>query len=388
MKLKQQPEDFTVEEIPSLTVTLEKNAHTVFLLEKKELDTFEAIRLLSRRFQIPLFEIGYAGLKDKHALARQYVSIPSHFQVQAFKKDNMGLVFVGYVEKKIKVGDLLGNRFSITVRDIQAHEWDDIKKRAETIPWYGVPNYFDAQRFGSVFGQEFIAKFLIQQNYEAAVKQYLTAYLKSESRQIKNEKRAILAQWHALEKVTVRTKQLAFVLCEYQMTKDWCAAYKKISGHLREIHVNAYQSFLWNECVKEILRIIVDKKRLYPVEYPVGSLSFYNELQEDERQKIPDMFPTIGTEMILSSFEKQIVMKVLTKEQVKIDDFENVTATGNFFKPRRRPVVVIPEQFTISTHSKDELNDKPGNPRYKVNISFTLPKGCYATIVTKRIFNH
>ena len=69
MKLKQQPADFIVEEIPDFEVTSEKDEHTVFLLEKQEVDTFDAIRQIAKKLRISLFEIGYAGLKDKHALA-------------------------------------------------------------------------------------------------------------------------------------------------------------------------------------------------------------------------------------------------------------------------------------------------------------------------------
>ncbi len=122
MKLKQLPTDFVVEEIPDYTVSPQKDQHTIFLLQKQEVDTFEAIRRIAQRLHISLFEIGYAGLKDKHALARQYVSIPTKYNVQNLKLDSIELTAVGYSQKKIKIGDLTGNQFIITARDIQEHE--------------------------------------------------------------------------------------------------------------------------------------------------------------------------------------------------------------------------------------------------------------------------
>ena len=119
MKLKQQPADFIVEEIPDFTISSEKDEHTIFLLQKQEIDTFDAIRQIAKRLRISLFEIGYAGLKDKHALARQYISIPTHYNVQELKMDSLTLTFVGYYRKKIKIGDLAGNRFTIIVRDVR-----------------------------------------------------------------------------------------------------------------------------------------------------------------------------------------------------------------------------------------------------------------------------
>src|SRR4030042_5106075 len=189
MKLKQLPSDFIVEELPSLVFSQEKQAKQIFLLEKQEIDTFGAIRLLSRKTGVPLREIGYAGLKDKHAIARQYVSFPAHCDVQEIKTRELHLRCIGYYPKKIKIGDLKGNRFQITVRDLSMNEMESIRERTPYLPLYGVPNYFDSQRFGSVFDNTFIVKYIMKKEYEHAVKLFLTRYLKSEPKQIKDEKR-------------------------------------------------------------------------------------------------------------------------------------------------------------------------------------------------------
>lgn len=260
MKLKQLPSDFTVEELSSVLMSSEKDEHAVFLLEKQEVDTFDAIRRIAQRLRISLFKIGYAGLKDKHALARQYISIPTKYNVQGLKMDSMVLTLVGYSRKKIKIGDLAGNRFTIVVRDIEERELADISQRADAIPGSGVPNYFDSQRFGSVIDSTFIGKEVVIKNYEQAVKQYLTSYQKSEPKKIKDEKRRILSQWNNLTNVRVFTKPFAVVITEYVKTKEWRVTYRKIPAHLREMYVNAYQSYLWNECVKEILKHSIEKK--------------------------------------------------------------------------------------------------------------------------------
>ena len=229
MKLKQQPTDFIVEEIPNIVISSEKDEHSVFLLEKQEVDTFDAIRQIAKKLRISLFEIGYAGLKDKHALARQYISIPTHYNVQGLNVDSLTLTFVGYHRKKIKIGDLAGNRFTIIVRDVRTDELADITQRASTIPVSGVPNYFDSQRFGSVIDNEFIGKLIILKKYDHAVKRYLTAYQKSEPKKIKDEKRKILSSWNDLSKLRIYNKTFAVVVKEYLNTSDWCAAYQKDS---------------------------------------------------------------------------------------------------------------------------------------------------------------
>jgi tRNA pseudouridine13 synthase len=388
MKLKQQPSDFIVEELSSVPVSTEKDEHAVFLLEKQEIDTFDAVRRIAQRLRISLFEIGYAGLKDKHALARQFISIPTKYNVQGLKMDSIVLTLVGYSRKKIKIGDLEGNRFTIIVRDIEEKELADIAQRSRTIPTSGVPNYFDSQRFGSVIDTTFIGKEVVVKNYEQAVKQYLTSYQKSESKKIKDEKRKILSQWHNLAKVRVFTRAFAEVIKEYSRTKNWQAAYRKIPAHLREMYVNAYQSFLWNECVKEILKHSVEKKKLYTVEYAIGSLLLYTDLSEQEMKTIPKTFLTISETAMFPEGEQRIVDRILAKEGLTLADFKIEAETGNFFKTRARQVLLLPDEFMISEPARDELNSKGNAERYKMQVSFSMPKGSYATIITKRLFGH
>jgi len=388
MKLKQLPADFIVDEIPDYPLSSEKDEHTIFLLQKQEVDTFDAIRQIAYRLHISLFEIGYAGLKDKHALARQYISIPTKYNVQGLKFDSVVLTFVGYSRKKMKIGDLIGNRFTIIARDIQENELADVSLNAEAITSSGVPNYFDSQRFGSVIDKVFIGKEVVLMKYDRAVKQYLTAYQKSESKKIKDEKRRILSQWDDLASVRVFNKAFSVVIKEYLKTKDWRAAYRKIPAHLREMYVNAYQSFLWNECVKEMLKNSVETKKVYLVEYAAGSLLFYTTLSEQEYKKVPQTFQTISDQMQVADYEKQVIDHVLAKEGLRVADFRIEDETGNFFKTRARQVLLIPEGFTISKPERDELNTRGNTIRYKLQISFSLPKGSYATILTKRLFGH
>ncbi len=388
MKLKQQPGDFVVEELSSVPVSAEKDEHTVFLMQKQEVDTFDAIRRIAQRLRISLFEIGYAGLKDKHALARQLVSIPTHYNVQGLKMDSITLTKLGYTRKKIKIGELEGNRFTILVRDIREEELDGIGQRADTILTSGVPNYFDSQRFGSVTATTFIAKDIVQKKYEHAVKQYLTAYQKSEPKRVKDEKRRILSQWHDLDKVRIVTKSFTIVIKEYLRTHDWCAAYRKIPANLREMYVNAYQSYLWNECIKELLKQTLEKKNMYPVEYAVGSLLFYTDLTQQEKKALHKEFPTISETAVLPEDQKRIVNKVLMREGLTLADFKIEVETGNFFKTRARDVLLLPDAFMISEPGNDELNTKGAVKRYALQVSFCLPKGSYATVITKRLFGH
>lgn len=389
MKLKQIPSDFIVEEITSIEVSKEKKEHAIFTMEKQEMDTFGALHIIAKKLRVSLYEIGYAGLKDKHGLTKQYISIPAKYNAASKEIENIKLEFVGYCNKKIKIGDLEGNRFTITVRNIQKGDTAGIHSRANTISEIGIPNYFDSQRFGSVIHNEFIAKYLIQKNYEQAVKIFLTKYLKSERKKTKDEKRKILANWKNLESINVNSKIFRLVINEYNKTKSWLEAYKKIPPNLREMFVNAYQSYLWNECVKETLKKIVGKERLYTIDYNIGSLIFYKKLIDAEINKIPLTFQTISHSMKFSSeFEEEIIKSLLSKENIDLKDLDIEEETSNFFKTRKRELILKPQGFTISELEIDEINDKGKKNRYKITLSFILHKGSYATLITKRLFGH
>ena len=70
------PEDFQVEEIPAYLPSGE-GEHWYVQLEKRELSTPELVRRVAALAQIEARDIGYAGLKDKHAVTSQWLSLPS-----------------------------------------------------------------------------------------------------------------------------------------------------------------------------------------------------------------------------------------------------------------------------------------------------------------------
>jgi tRNA pseudouridine13 synthase len=386
MKLRQLPEDFRVEEITSLSFSKEEKDYKVYLLEKNGLETFSLVRYLSKQNNIPTAEFGIAGLKDRHAITRQYISLPSKYGLKALREKNFSISFVGYIDRQIRLGDLDGNRFDITVRDVKKGEIEGAYQKAKNIAQAGVPNYFDSQRFGSVINRQFIARLVMKKDYEGAARAYLTQYTRFESRKVKEEKRKIAAAWQNIESIEAKG-HLAAVINEYKKSRSWLDAYLKIPRNIREMIVSAYQSYLWNECIKKILRMAVGQKMLYPIKYNIGSLLFYKSLTDDETRKIPKTFKTISQSISPTPFEKGIIDEVLGKEGVMLEEFDIKKDTGNFFKVHDRDIIIKPSDFKIAEPEIDEINDKGKSNRFKVRLSFTLPKGSYATIVTKRIFN-
>jgi tRNA pseudouridine13 synthase len=382
MKLRQSIEDFKVEEVNEFKV-LDKGSHKLYLLEKRNMETFSLLKYLSKKNRIPANEFGIAGLKDKHAVSKQYFTLAANYDIRTLKEQNFTISFLGFVNKPIEIGDLKGNRFEITVRDITKGEIDGIRQKAETIPLIGVPNYFDSQRFGSVIHKQFIAKSVIRKDYEDAVKLFLTQYTRHEKSKAKEEKRFILQNWSNIKEIKLQNQLFREIADEYKRTDSWLSAYKQIPRRLREMFLLAYQSYLWNECIKEVLRKIVKKENLYPVQYNAGRLLFYKTINEGKMNKIPLIFRTISHDITPTDFEKEIIDKVLSREILTLDKFDVKSETGNFFRAYERKILVKPDDFRISEPMTDELNDN----RFRITLSFSLQKGSYATIITKRIFN-
>lgn len=398
MKLRQQPSDFMVEEIGIIEdrdISDSKGDYRLYVLEKRSMETFSLLAYLSKKNRIPVHEFGIAGLKDRHAITKQYMTLPSRYNLDGAngqtKEQNFSISFRGFVSRKLSIGDLKGNIFRITVRDLRKGELDGPAQKAAAISGMGVPNYFDSQRFGSVIGGGFIAKHVMKKDYEKAAKIFLTEYSKFEGRSSKDEKRRILEHWGEFDSMIggggISNKLFAGMISEYMKTKSWLSAYMKIPANLRELYVSAYQSYLWNECIRETLRKTINSKYLYTIPYNIGSLLFYKRITKEEAGKIPRTFKSLSDQMTPSDFEKPIIDKVLSKEGIKLADFRIKDDTGNFFKSNDRQVIIRPEDFCISKPEKDELNDKGRKGIFKITVSFSLPKGSYATMITKRLFN-
>ena len=150
-KIKAFPEDFEVEEIPAY----EPSGTGDFLylwIEKRDMGAEYFTRQIARRLDIPVGEVGTAGLKDRRAVTRQMVSVPADIEARLAQLDGDGITVlrVGRHSNKLRAGHLHGNRFRILIRDLAPAAYaarfaDPILER---IREYGLPNYYGPQRFG------------------------------------------------------------------------------------------------------------------------------------------------------------------------------------------------------------------------------------------------
>jgi tRNA pseudouridine13 synthase len=96
-------------------------------------------------------DIGYAGLKDKHAMTKQYISIHKQHEeaMESFVHEGIKIVSKTHHNNKIKIGHLKGNRFYINLKKVNPTSAQKIDEALKNISNFGMPNFFGYQRFGN-----------------------------------------------------------------------------------------------------------------------------------------------------------------------------------------------------------------------------------------------
>jgi tRNA pseudouridine13 synthase len=154
-KLKVQPEDFQVTELPAYPA-LGNGDHLFVYFEKRDQSTPEVVTKLSQTLGIKPFEIGVAGRKDRRAVTRQWVSIPpiqgkkldAEKVKEAFVAAGVTVLEAKAHPQKLRTGHLIGNRFELIARGVSADALPKAEAIVERLRASGVPNFFGSQRFG------------------------------------------------------------------------------------------------------------------------------------------------------------------------------------------------------------------------------------------------
>ncbi|MBK7613711.1 MAG: tRNA pseudouridine(13) synthase TruD [Burkholderiales bacterium] len=151
--LKRLNEDFIVTELP-LQLPSGEGEHIWLDIEKNGANTAFVAQHLAEAASVNEWDVGYAGLKDRYAITRQWFSI---YLPSGKTGETPDLTQLAHPEfkvlhqsrhvKKLRPGDLQGNRFRIVLREV-AGDRDAIEANLKAVASHGVPNYFGAQRFG------------------------------------------------------------------------------------------------------------------------------------------------------------------------------------------------------------------------------------------------
>lgn len=146
---KECAEDFVVEEIPAYLP--DGTGDYVFVrIQKRGLSAEQLTSHLARCLKIAHQDIGMAGMKDRQAVTRQWVSLPARCEplLSQFQHDQIQILEAKRHRNKLRTGHLRGNHFSILLRRVHPEALPRARAIAEELLELGFPNYFGEQRFG------------------------------------------------------------------------------------------------------------------------------------------------------------------------------------------------------------------------------------------------
>ncbi|UCF96715.1 MAG: tRNA pseudouridine(13) synthase TruD [Spirochaetaceae bacterium] len=392
MKIKVNAEDFIVREESALHFSEKPRAHVVFRLSKQDWDTFDLIDLLARRLGIPTGDISFGGIKDRYGKTEQLISFKNRRGLKAAigalsPQKNFNLSFLGYLSVPVAAKDILGNHFTITIRDLSAHELERCLANAEIVRQWGIPNYYDEQRFGSArHGKGFMGKEIFRGSRERALRLYFEPS-KFDDRRTRALKSCVLENW------THWNRCLESAFGEYRRILTY------LSGHRQAFHkalslidrrflvlvLNAYQSFLFNQILSRYLLILQAEHDLDIDRhlYSQGHFLFYRELPEHLNDRLlGQLLPVPGWDSRIEDPRiAEITASVLESEAIELRDLKVRQMSGIYVNGVERSAIVVPQNFAVEGVGEDELykNSK------RMTLKFFLTRGGYATLIVKRL---
>ncbi len=376
MIIKKYPEDFYVKEV----LELPKNTGNFawYLMWKRNLSTIRAIKIIRNKLGISKKRISFAGEKDKKAVTEQYISIKNFEGKDFYDFKNVKLKYIGHFDQPVSTDLLKGNEFRIVVREISKEERKNFYENIDLVKKYGMPNYFDEQRFGDIRAiNHLIGKAILKGNLEEAAKILLTYTSEKENPKATEARKWLKENWgkfrEALRKFPKWLDvELAVLNYLVHHPKDYANALRKLHKKLLLLFVHSYQSHIFNKALSEIIKKTSEYRE---IEFSFGKLAFPKKWLNYDLIKDLEL-PIIGFKTNLNEypgFIKEIYEKILKEEGISLEDFKVKKLPELSCSGDKRKAIVKPENLK---YEEDE----------DVILYFFLPKGSYATILIKYLF--
>ncbi|HEV7301400.1 MAG TPA: tRNA pseudouridine(13) synthase TruD [Tepidisphaeraceae bacterium] len=379
--IKTRDEDFFVQEIPLYEASGE-GEHVYCEIQKVGITTFAAIHSIADALGVSSRDIGYAGMKDAHAVTRQTLSIwgTTPEAVMDLKLPGITVQWASRHVNKLRLGHLVGNRFAIKIRDVEPTHVVRAKAIMKVLETRGVPNFFGEQRFGRRGNNDKIGAALIRNdNIE------ILRLLLGDPREGLDDPKTLHAR-AAFEKRDNETAMKFWprnagmerrVLARLMKTHKPSAAVRSIDEKIRRLWVSALQSKLFNDVLAARINSF-DKVELGDLawKHETGSVFRVEDLPAETTRaaafEISPTGPLIGYRMTLpEGHPLEVEQSVFTTLGLAPDAFRQ--PGQHRIKGARRPLRVRPTDTELSAGVDDD--------GAYITVAFTLPAGSFATVV-------
>jgi tRNA pseudouridine13 synthase len=395
-KTKSAPEDFIVEEITKTGHILEKDRRylpeelgvdatgigkgqrfSVFILQKRDWNTASALREVAKKCGRGIKSASFAGSKDRTSISTQLCSMfgatPETLMNVHVKDIKINGAWPS--ESAVALGDLAGNRFTITITDPLETEFiPKIEKELGGI----FPNYYGLQRFGSRSNNPSIGLSIIKGDFESAVRSFLMDYTGETNEE------AVAARMRLSEEQDFSKAQSYFprylkyerLLLESlaKNPTDYANAIRRLPRAITLMFVHSVESDIFNNVLEARVRDHRTKPEKGDMVCATDGMGFPNL----SKTSICDGSSVSGTFALgnligynskdLSNEEKGILENLgITKEDFKVKHMPELNCKGAV-----RPLFSTYTGFALSGST----------------LSFSLPAGSYATVLLDEFLEH
>jgi tRNA pseudouridine13 synthase len=412
--IRQTVDDFTVEEVlvdgskakidgsvPSRVLGSSQNRQRFLLcsLVKRNWDTFIALKKIAQHLGVEQRRVQNAGIKDAKAVTAQYITVEdvSAEDVAKVEIKDIKLTPVGYVRETLSSYYLLGNSFTININQLGCEEETAKEQIAQTMMQIqaagGIPNFYGHQRFGTTRPiTHLVGKALVNGDFEGAAMAFLaqpSIHEHPTSRQARAKLGETCDFKAALEEFPIQVRFERLMLAHLaENPTDFAGAFKRLPQRLLALFVQAHQSFLFNRFLSERIKAGLTLNLALVGDFVVGvernGLPMVNTARivgEAELGKVNEAIaagrmrlalPMFGVKGKLSGGKMGEIEKcVLSEESITeqaVNEFSFLGGNGGV-----RAAITPVKDF------KFEVSNK------KASLSFTLYRGCYATVLLREI---
>ncbi len=394
--IRQSNEDFFVDEVP-LQLPSGEGPNTWIHMQKNGRTTLDVVLDIARELHISRKRTGFAGMKDRSAITKQWLCISNITpeELPDFNEilHNVKILEIKQNQKKLRMGQLKGNRFKINIRNTEdpAEDKEIAENVLESLKVTGVPNYYGYQRFGEVRSTtHLVGKCLVEGDIKKAVDTYIGNPNEEEhnqpyeSRKLYDEGKLqeaydLMPKSMRYEKSMIKELMIAQDKRGEIVEKDYIRAIESLPKPLKRMFVNAYESYLFNKIVNERAKIGINK-------YFDGDIiidqdeRWVHEINEDTIEddlnnfKLNPTAPLLGSKVpFAEGVQGEIERKVVEDENISKESFECPKTPKLGSHGVRRSI-----RFKIEDTNVEQLDDG-------ISVEFFIPKGCYATAVLREI---
>jgi tRNA pseudouridine13 synthase len=415
--IKESADDFVVEEVlldgskasasgtvPSRVIgsSAQKQRYLLCLMVKRNWDTFIATKNVAKALGIDQGRVQFAGIKDARAVTAQHITIENVSAEDAARIDVKDVTVkpIGYIREMLSLFYLLGNNFTITAKNIEVPSETAQERVQQTIQELtqigGIPNYFGHQRFGTTRPVTHrVGRALSQGNFEEAAMLFLAnpgpyehPHSKAARQQLQDTHDFKWAAQNYPKQLRFERMMLAHLA---ENPTDYVGAFRRLPDKLQALFVQAHQSYLFNRFLSERMKHGLPLNEAVVGDFAVGvertglpmttmekAVTETNLAQVNtsiKAGKLRVALPIYGAKQRLSGgvmgeIEQEVLQSEgIGSEPVWLNELTRVGGKGGL-----RTALTPVKDFKL-------LNATEG----KVQVSFMLLRGCYATILLREI---